>query len=183
MHNSAFKSILKGLASVLVASTPLFSDFVIDSAFDDNKNDLGYCWYYYDDTRGVGKDDRLQMSDPGTPSLIKVPSKDSTRSDGKIIKNYTFTTGEQCSNKYATLPFVIGSNWVATYGSATPFVGIGTMLASNGKSIDLHSATEIKFKIRSHQGKKFSVRFQIQTLDMDIYSERDVPPPGAFGYF
>jgi hypothetical protein len=178
-----FKPALIGLTTVLSAATSLFAA-VVDNTFDNDQNDFEYYWYYYDDNAGVGKDDRLQVKAPGTPSTISVTlKKDTTNLAGKPVKQYTFTTGTDAGENYASLPFKMGSNWTASYGDATPFVGIGTMLAENGESIDISKATALKFKIRSKSGSAMTVRCKIQDLPMDKYSEVLTPPSGAFAYF
>jgi hypothetical protein len=40
---------IAGVASVLAAASSLFADATVDGAFDDNQNDYGFYWYYYDE--------------------------------------------------------------------------------------------------------------------------------------
>lgn len=181
---------IAGIASVLAVVSSLFADATLDGAFDDNQNDFGYYWYYYDDNAGVGENDRPQAATPGTPSVIDVESKDSVRhafgdeGDTHKVKSYTFTTGEANGDKFATTPFTFGSKWKTTWGNATPFIGIGTMLNKDGASVDLSKATHVKFKIRSRV-KDLTVRFKIQTYEIDSISNvpGDQLDGDEFGYY
>ncbi len=184
------KTVLLGLSSVLAATSLVAADAVVDDEFAENQNEFGYYWYYYDDNTGVGKNDRPQAAPTSTPSVIDVKYTDSTRqafgdaSDTYKIKSYTFTPGSEEGNGYASMPFTMGSTWKASYGTAQPFVGIGTMIADNGKTIDLTGATSVKFKIRSHTGD-LTVRFKIQTKEIDEISEvkGSLLKGDEFGYY
>ena len=127
MGRFTLKTALLGLASVLLASSSLFA---VDSKVDDhedgtNQNDFLYYWYYYDDNSGLGINDRPQVETPGTPSVINVEFEEKNReaygnpNDTWKVKEYTFTVGDDGSNKYATMPFTFGSSWNASYGTAT----------------------------------------------------------------
>jgi hypothetical protein len=181
MGRFTLKTALLGLASVLLASSSLFA---VDSKVDDhedgtNQNDFLYYWYYYDDNSGLGINDRPQVETPGTPSVINVEFEEKNReaygnpNDTWKVKEYTFTVGDDGSNKYATMPFTFGSSWKASYGTAYPYVGIGTMLTEEGKSLDLTGATAVSFRIKGSEA--MSVDFKIQTKDIDDDS--------TFGYY
>jgi hypothetical protein len=182
------RTALVGLSSLLLAaSTNLFAASV-DSDFGDNQNDFEYYWYYYDDNAGVGKNDRPQIAPTTKASVIDVVSKDSVRNafgntaDTWKVKVYTFTTGKEGDNKYAICPFTMGSTWTASYGKATPYVGIGTMLCADKDSINLTGAKSVTFKIKSCV-KPMTVNFKVQTKAIDDYSMVANPSGDAFGYY
>lgn len=57
----------------------------------------------------------------------------------------------------------MGSSWTTEPGVAQPYVGMGTMLCIEGRSIDLTGATSIAFKIRSHTGP-LDLRLKIASI-------------------
>lgn len=183
MIRSTLKAGLLGLASVLTATSLLFADSVLDKHDDGtNQNDFLYYWYYYDDNAGMGADDRPQMAPTSTPTIIgpDIEFVEGPRhgfgneSDDYVVKTYTFKTGEEAGNKYATCPFVFGEEWETSYGTGKPYAGLGTMLTKEGEGLDMTGATAVKFKIRSHKGP-LAIDFKIQTLDIDLDS--------SFGYY
>ena len=180
MGRYTLKAALLGLASVLMASSSLFAALLDDHEDGTNNNEFEAYWYYYDDNAGLGIDDRPLAAPSSNPSVINVEFTPGPReaygdpSDTWEVKDYTFTCGEEAGNKYATMPFTFGDVWTASYGDAMPYVGLGTMLADEGKTLDLTGATSVKFKIRSHAGP-LAIDFKIQTLDIDQDS--------SFGYY
>lgn len=192
----AFRSILliAGVQLFFTASGTVLADQIIDNEFDDNENNFEYYWYYFDDNAGVGYNDRPQSAPETTPSEILVPFTERPRefrgdkSDAFKIKEYEFKTEAAGSNSFATMPFTFGDEFEVDAGwSMQPFVGIGTMLAPDGKSIDLAGATKIKFKLKSRV-KSLSVRFKIQTFEIDSISagsaeELDAENNNPFGYY
>ncbi len=190
MNLTKLKSVVKGVAFVLSLSSLLFADAVFDGEFENDQNEFGYYWYYYDDNAGVGENDRPQVKTPGTSSVIDVEYKDSVRhafgddNDIYVIKSYKFTRGNEGDQSFATMPFTLGSTWQAKYGVAQPYVGIGSMLCKNGSKLDLTGATSVKFKIRSHVND-LTIRFKIQTKEIDDISEvkGDLLTGDEFGYY
>ncbi len=184
----------------LFASSLLMADVVVDADFDDDQNDLGGYWYYYDDNYLLGFYDRPQIAPASRPSVIDVPYTEYERNgynrndpeDNYVIKRYDFQTTEHMEKKCATMPFTFGEPWEATYCSdgnacAIPYVGIGTMLAEEGKSINLTDITGFRFFIKSRIHELSEVRFNVHTLDIDQYATR--PPAelqgdehGYYGY-
>jgi hypothetical protein len=161
----------------------------VDGMFDDNQNDFEYYWYYYDDNSRVGRNDRPQAGPTTNASIIDVVSKDSVRhafgniADTSKVKVYTFTTGREGDNKYAALPFTMGSTWTTSSNNiAYPYIGIGTMLCAEGDSINLTSAKSVTFKIRSHKNP-VTVSFKVLTKAIENYSIVQNPPDDAFGYY
>ena len=186
------KTALMGLSSVLAVTTSLFAaDAIFDADFDNNENEFENYWYYYDDNTGSSENDRHQNTKPGIASQILVHTEDSVRhafndpADTAVIKIFTFTPGSDGDNKCASIPFIFGSTWIASYGKAYPYVAIGAMLAPEGKTLDLSGATAVKFRIRSRTGSITNVIFKIQTKEIDDYSmvPKDQIPDDAFGYF
>jgi hypothetical protein len=192
----AFRTILSktGLLLLLIASVSIVADQIVDDDFDDNENNFDYYWYYFDDNAGVGFDDRPQSAPTSTPSVILVPYSEHARefnddkSDTYNIKSYKFKTDASGSNNFATLPFTFGDEFDVEAGwTMQPFVGIGTMLVPDGKSIDLTGATKIKFKLKSRVND-LSVRFKIQTFEIDSISggtakELKAEKHNPFGYY
>lgn len=172
MGRFSVKTALTGLMSVLAAT----SIFAVDALVDDNEdgtnsNEFEAYWYYYDDIGGVNDDDRPQAAPTSKASVINVPFTEKAReafgdkSDTWKVKDYTFTCGKEGTNTFAMMPFTFGEVWTASYGKAAPFVGIGTMLASEGKFLDLKEAENVTFKIRSRV-QELSVVFKIETADI-----------------
>jgi hypothetical protein len=167
-----------------------FQKVIVDSTFDDNQNDFEYYWDYYDDNSRVGKNDRPQVTNPGTPTVINVNSMVIPReafgdqSDSYKIRMYTFTTGQENGNRFATMPFTYGSPWKTSLGQAQPYVGIFTRLVKPGSSIDLSNMSGIQFKVRSHTNNLI-LRFKLQTFEIDSIS--NVPGSNLigdeFGYY
>ncbi len=183
-------AVVNGIVFVFLSISVLFADVVVDSDLDNNQNNFGYYWYYYDDNYRLGKDDRPQAAPNSTPSTILVKTMDSTRyalgdmSDTYKIKSYEFTIRSEEGNRYATVPFTFGDTWKTSWGTAYPYVGVSTMLADNGRRIDLTGATSIKFKIRSHKSSLL-VRFIMQTKEIeDITQVKGSLLKGdEFGYY
>ncbi len=184
---------IAGLTSVLAASSLIAA--TVDVNFDDDANEFEQYWYYYDDNAGVGANDRPQIAPDLQPSVIQVPYTERAReafgdkSDTWKVKKYTFQVTESMGKKCATMPFKMGDPWKAEYCSggkacATPYVGIGTMLAKDSSSYDLTGAEKIRFKIKSRVND-LKVRFKIQTLDIDKYANKpgDQLEGDEFGYY
>ncbi len=159
-------------ANILLASSLSADDALVDDfSSGSSENYFGYDWYYFDDNCGVKKDDRPQAGASTTPSVILVPYKEKNRealgnkNDTWKVKDYTFTVASDATGKFATMPFKYGSTWTASYGDALPYVGIGTMLAPEGKSIDLTGATAISFRIRSRK-QELTVDFRVEQEDI-----------------
>jgi len=173
MGRFTIKTALTGLMSVLAAT----SIFAVDALVDDNEdgtnaNEFEAYWYYYDDNSGVKDDDRPQAAPESKASVINVPYTEKAReafgntSDTWKVKDYTFTCGTEGTNKFAMMPFTYGEKWTASYGKATPYVGIGTMLAVDGKYIDLKDAEAVSFKIRCRVNSELTVVFKVETFDI-----------------
>jgi len=186
---------IKAAAALTVSMfLPVFSDAVVDGTFDDNQNDFEYYWYYYDDNFGVGANDRPQADPESTPSTIDVEYRDSVRqafgdlTDKYVVKAYKFTTATESDQTYAAMPFTFGEKWPTTWDKSNKqeksFVGIGTMLCREGRSIDLTGATAVRFKIRSH-AEPLDVRFKIQTKEIDDISnvKGSLLTGDEFGYY
>jgi hypothetical protein len=191
------KSALVGIATMLAAQA-IFAEAVIDKTFDDNQNDFEFYWYYYDDNAGVGPNDRPQLFPDLTPSVINVPSTEKNRggydgtdaTDTWQVKVYTFQPGEHLSKKCATMPFTFGDPWEADYcaagkACAVPFVGLGTMLCEEGKGIDLTGVEAIHFFAKSRVNTLNEVYVKVQTLDIDLYSQKAGSQMNGdeFGYY
>lgn len=184
-------AVVNGIVIVLLSVSVLFADVVVDNDLDNNQNNFGYYWNYYDDNCRLGKDDRPQAAPNSTPSTILVKTMDSTRyalgdmSDSYKIKSYEFTVGSEEGNRYATVPFTFGDVWKTSSGAtAEPYVGVSTMFCAIGKRIDLTGAASVKFKIRSHKNN-LSVRFMMQTKEIDDISEvkGSLLKGDEFGYY
>jgi len=188
-----FRKTIAGLTSVLATSSLIAAP--VDVKFDDDANDFEQYWYYYDDNAGVGPNDRPQIAPDLEPSVIQVPYTEKAReafgdkNDTWKVKKYTFQVTESMGKKCATMPFKMGDAWEADYCSAgkacaTPYVGIGTMLAKDSAYYDLSGAEEVRFKIKSRVND-LKVRFKIQTLDIDKYANKpgDQLEGDEFGYY
>ncbi|NLW30041.1 MAG: T9SS type A sorting domain-containing protein [Fibrobacter sp.] len=172
------KHIISGLAaSLLIMSSGLFAQ---DALFDDhsdgtNQNEFEYYWYYYDDNAGVKEDDRPRAGAGTTPSVVNVDYTEEPRhafgdeTDNHIVKKYVFTVGEEADNSYATMPFTFGEKWEASWCKtepcAWPYVGMGSMLCKEGDTLDLNTATGVRFRIRS-KTSELQVRFKVETMDI-----------------
>jgi hypothetical protein len=192
----AFKTILltTGLQMFLIASVSIGANQIVDDDFDDSENNFEYYWYYFDDNAGVGINDRPQSAPTTAPSEVLVPFTEHARefkgdtTDTYKIKEYKFKTDAAGTNSFATMPFKFGVDFKAKAGwKMQPYVGIGTMLAPDGKSIDLTGATKVKFKLKSRVNK-LCVRFKIQTFEIDSISggtavELDAEDNNPFGYY
>ena len=162
-----------GLIFVMLFCSTLSSQFrlVDDHSDGTNGNEFDYYWYYYDDLTGLGEYDRLQADPQSQPSVIDVPYVLEHReaygdpADTLEIKNYEFTINEENGNRFATMPFTFGNSWETTLGTSYPYVGMVTMLAAEGKSIDLSEMTGVKFRIRSRK-EPLNIVFKVQTLDI-----------------
>ncbi|HEX3019664.1 MAG TPA: carbohydrate binding domain-containing protein [Chitinispirillaceae bacterium] len=188
-----FKRALFGLVTVCAAASLFAEDALLDNNDDGtNENEFEYYWYYYDDNTGCGKDDRSvrapddAKADASTIQCSKVKENverhfEGNADDKYMIKQYTFECGEDptTKNRYATMPFKLGKGWKVEYPTysytAAPYVGLGTMLCGDGKSLDLSKATGFKFDIRSHVTTDLVVKFKVQQLDI----EKD----STFGYY
>ncbi|HEX3019998.1 MAG TPA: hypothetical protein VHP36_06835 [Chitinispirillaceae bacterium] len=161
-------------------------NFLLDDHYVSNDiNYLGSKWFYYDDNAGVGETDRPQAAPSSKPSVIDVPYTEEERhafgnpEDKYLIKNYTFTTDTGFDrNRFATMPFTYGDEYLATYNSAEytqrPYVGMRTRLAAEGEYIDLTGAESVRFKARSR--KQFlKVLFSVFTYDIELDS--------TYGYY
>jgi hypothetical protein len=138
-----------------------------------NANEFDGYWYYYDDSRCIYENDRGYIASTSLPSEIDVeykiyPSRNSDDFSRDMPLNrriYTFTLDEENGNAFATMPFTFGEAWETPDGVANSYVGMGTMLASEGTSFNLFDATAISFKIRSRK-YKCTLFFKVLTLDI-----------------
>lgn len=168
-----FKKVLFGLTTVLAATSLFAQDALVDNCDDgDNENEFGAYWYYYDDNSGVAENDRPTSAPSSEPSVILVDYKDkeiTLRSGEKwTMKDYKFECDSTGTNKYANMPFEIGEIWESLEGwEANPFVGMGVMLAQDGKSIDLKDAEKIKFKMKADQALTVVFKVQLKSIDDD----------------
>ncbi len=165
MGRFKFNRALFGLTTVTAAVSIFAADQLLDDHSDGtNENEFEKYWYYYDDFAGTKDDDRPAAGPTTTPSEIKVPYKEKEieldNGNKHTMKDYTFTLDSLDGNKFATMPFKYGEQWTASYGKASPFVGLGTGLASD--RIDLTGATGVRFKMRS-RGEPLTVTFQVET--------------------
>ncbi len=170
-----------GFSIVLFFPSLFAGNLLLDDFSDgDNANNLEQYWYYYDDNRLTGPDDRPLASPGSRQSDITVPyslmyrEAAGNKADTFRIRNYSFCVKEQSGNKYGAMPFLLGEKWKVSWGYAYPYVGMVTMLAVDGRSIDLTGATRVSFKMRSH-ANQLTVGFQFRTLDI----ARD----SSFAYF
>jgi len=170
------KTALTGLLSVLAATSIFAVDALVDANEDGtNANEFESYWYYYDDNSGTKKDDRPLAAPTSKASVINVPATEKNReafgnkADTWKVKDYTFTCGKEGTNTFAMMPFTYGESWKASYGTAAPYVGIGTMLAPDGKFIDLKEAKDVTFKMRSRV-QELAVVFKIETYDITLDS-------------
>lgn len=156
----------------------LQGNFLIDD-FDDGNiiNNLGFEWYCYDDNLGTNENNRPQAEYPNMPSVINVPYELVPRhsygnmNDNFLIKQYTFTLGEENGNKYATIPFTMGERWwFKDQYVMDPWIGMGTILAGDGSSIDLSGAIGISFRIRAHNYNFLTTSFRVEQLDINDWA-------------
>jgi len=167
MGRFKFKKALFGLTTVTAAASLFAADFLLDNHEDGtNENELEKYWYYYDDFAGVKEDDRPTAAPESEPSeiLVDYKKKEITLDNGDKheMKDYEFKVETEDDNTFATMPFKYGEPWKASFGTAAPFVGIGTGLSSKTKPIDLSKATGVRFKMRS-RGEPLTVTFQVET--------------------
>jgi len=173
MKHFRITTVLAGLAALLATTSLFAADAVVDDNEDGtDQNEFDQYWYYYDDNSGVKPDDRPQADSTSQPSVIDVPYTLRPRmafnnpEDTWPVKEYTFLIREEGANKVASMPFIFGETWKASYGTATPYVGMGTMLAAEGKSISLEGALSISFKIRCRVNSELTVVFKVETQDI-----------------
>lgn len=169
------------------------SNVVVDAAFDDNRNNLGFDWYYYDDNYGVFENDRPQAAPSSVPSIISAPFTTIPRhafgdtTDDYPIRSYSFVTGLENSNCFCTVPFTFGDNWPTSWDPNNvqdkAFIGVGTKLCADGQAHDLTGAYAIKFRIRSTEPSV--IRFIIQTKEIDdiSYVPASQLDGDEFGYY
>ena len=179
------KVLFSSLCAVAAAAN---ADAIIDMDFDDEINDFGYSWYYYDDNFLPAPFERPQAAPGSTPSVINVPCVERPRNwlddqaDTVKVKDYTFTVSVSKGKKCATLPFTFGSPWEAYYCAAgkpcvMPHVGISAMLAREGSSIDITGVEAIRFSIKSRVNRLNEVRVMLQTLEIEEHASK---PAGEF---
>ncbi|MGB7568543.1 MAG: hypothetical protein WBM07_11835, partial [Chitinivibrionales bacterium] len=120
----------------------LFADATVDN-FEGgtNQNMFGFYWYFYDD-----------HSDGGNSSIPGVTKN----ADGSYAVAPTAAAGHTGAG--LVLPYVLGPTEAGTPPSYN-FIGMGTMLCANGKTIDLSSAKSITFWLEST--KAISIDFQL----------------------
>ncbi len=176
MGRTALSKPLPLFISLLAAYSLTAADALVDDHSDGtDANDFEGYWYYYDDNSGVKEDDRPQAAPASTPSVIQVEFTEKPReafgdtNDTWLVKEYTFKVDEESGNRFATMPFIYGESWEATAYEATPYVGIGTTLAPEGRIIDLSGATTVSFRIRSHTAD-LVVDFKVETHDISMDS-------------
>jgi hypothetical protein len=163
--------ILAGLIMVLRTSWSLADAKLDDFSGGTNENQFENYWYYYDYNGGNKAEDRPQKAKDSTPSIINVPYGYKPRllcgntKDTFKLKDYQFLVKDEAGNKYASMPFTYGTKWKCTGYTASPFVGIGTELVPDGKTIDLTGATSVTFRLRSHVNA-LTVNFRIETMDI-----------------
>jgi hypothetical protein len=124
---------------LLLAVSFGFADFLIDDFNDqDNKNEIGTYWYFYND------------NDPGgTSEVLNDPFEDAgVNADGVAVMEYSLGDSVD-KDDYMLYPFVgVGFN----------FIGEGT------KPYDLTGATAISFDIWADKAMK--VKFLVETSDL-----------------
>lgn len=198
MGFSKLKTVFAGM-TMLLATSLLFADAVVDKDFDNNQNEFEYYWYYYDDNAGVGDNDRPQAAPTLEASVINVPGvteHERNGHDGKLasdtwkVKQYPFVTTEHLGKKCATMPFTMGEAWEADYCEpgepcAMPFVGIGTMLTKEFEGIDLTGVTQLHFSIKSRVNTLEDVNVKVETLEINefAYKPREELTGKEFGYW
>ncbi|MCX7727243.1 MAG: hypothetical protein N2053_10400 [Chitinispirillaceae bacterium] len=158
---------------VVFFSSSFAANSLVDDFNDgDNKNSFDGIWFYYDDTKGSGKVERLQVGNDQT-SVIDVTSYTYAQKPGGGFdynkRIYTFEVHEDEGNKYGFLPFTLGDKWQTSDGKAEAFVGISTFLKPDSSGKDLTGTNSVKFKLRSHLNN-LKVAFIIETADIAVDS-------------
>lgn len=122
---------------LLFGASISFSDYLIDN-FDDNNNtnEIGTYWYFYDD------------SDPGGSSVVN----NDPFEDGGVEEGVAF------------MDFALGDSVEKTDYTLYPFVGMGfNFVDGKTEEFDLTGATAISFKAKADQ--EMSVKFLLETSD------------------
>ncbi len=193
------KTAVIGMAAVFAVSS-LFADQVVDNKFDDNENEFEQYWYYVDDNSGTGPYDRPQYEPESQPTVLHLGDVDSipresSPDDPAMVADYEghMILGNEDNKNCITLPFTLGDRYEVFPEGVTysyymyPACGVGTMLAPDGKSVDLTGVTDIKFSLKSRvEGQGLTVKFKIQTIDLDTFSTKaygEEPEGGEFAYF
>ena len=130
----------------------LFADAIVDN-FEGgtNQNMFGFYWYFYDDHSNGGNS--------SIPGVTK-------NADGSYAVAPTAGAGHIGAG--LVLPYVLGPTMAGTPPSYN-FIGMGTMLCANGKTIDLSSAKSITFWLKST--KAISIDFQlVDTVNIKDYA-------------
>ncbi len=149
----SFKLFLCFLTVLAMGTTfNLFADATVDN-FEGgtNQNMFGFYWYFYDD-----------HTDGGNSSIPGVTKN----ADGTYVVAPTAAAGHTGAG--LVLPYILGPTEAGTPPSYN-FIGMGTMLCANGKTIDLSSAKSITFWLKST--KAISIDFQlVDTVNIKDYA-------------
>jgi len=140
----------KGLASlslaVVLSPFALSADIIDDLEDGNNQNETGYYWYFYTDDADGGTSEVINATKDDAGKLLMTPSASKGRGGGYAA---------ECSWKFgANKP--VGCSGKCEYGQ---MVGMGTMLAAEGKSTGEWSAaaTTIKFWAKASAAMKITV--------------------------
>jgi hypothetical protein len=154
-----FKFLSLVCAMTLMASFKLHADALVDDCNGNtNQNKFGYYWYFYDDSK-----DQNGGGSSSIPGVTKA-------ANGDYAVAPTAAAGYELGG--IVCPYVLGPTKAGSVkGYAYNYIGMGTMLCGNGKTIDLTGATTVSFWLKCD--KSISVDFQL----LDTIAVKD------FGYF
>jgi hypothetical protein len=140
MHTLKFLSCF--CAMLLMATFNIFADAIVDDCEGGtNQNKFGFYWYFFDDHKDGGNSSIPGVAPDGTGGYIVAP-----------------TAGAGHVGAGIALPYKLGPTMAGTPPSYN-FIGMGTMLAANGKTLDLTGATSITFWLKSTNA--ISLDFQL----------------------
>ncbi len=139
------RSVVAAGASILVAASFGFADFLIDDFNDkDNKNEIGTYWYFYDDTKAGGS---------------------------SSVTNDPFETGGVNEDGVAVMEYAFGDSVDKGDYTLYPFVGMGFNFIGDGTTpYDLTGATAISFDIWADKATK--VKFLLETSDLKASDDK-----------
>ena len=154
-----------GFAMLLLATFNIFADAIIDDCEGGtNQNKFGFYWYFFDDHLNGGNSSIPGVAKDATGSYVVAPTAGAGHVGAGIV-----------------LPYVLGPTEAGTPPSYN-FIGMGTMLCANGKTLDLTGATSITFWLKST--KAISIDFQlvdtVNITDFGYYYASCVIPAGTW---
>jgi hypothetical protein len=154
-----------GFAMLLLATFNIFADAIVDDCEGGtNQNKFGFYWYFFDDHLNSGNSSIPGVTKDATGSYVVAPTAAAGHVGAGIV-----------------LPYVLGPTMAGTPPSYN-FIGMGTMLCANGKTLDLTGATSITFWLKST--KAIALDFQlvdtVNITDFGYYYASCTIPAGVW---